>query len=130
MSQENFAGTAPVSFTAGGTISRNRLVSLSSGNVVATSAITDLPVGVALHDAVSGEQVAVATISGARVTLTASAAIAAGAALMPTASGSGKVVTGAGATAVSCAIAITAAGADGDFIEAIFRPTLKSPANA
>jgi len=130
MSQENFAGTSPISFTAGAAVTRGRALKLSGGAVIHTTAITDKVLGVALQDAASGEQVPVLTISGQLVTMVASAAISADAELMPTASGAGKVMTAAGATAISCGQAITAASQDGDLIEAIFRPCVKSPANA
>lgn len=130
MSQENFAGTAPVSMPAGGAITRNALVVLNaSGQVVATSAITDRVFGVALQAAASGEMVPVLVASGCIVTLVANAAITAGAELMPAASGAGNAVTAAGATALSCGQAITAAAALGDLIQAVLRPTLRSPAN-
>jgi hypothetical protein len=130
MSQENYAGTAPISMPAGGAITRNALVVLNaSGQVVVTSAITDRAFGVALQAAASGEMVPVLVGSGCIVTLVANAAITAGAELMPAASGAGNVATAAGATALSCGQAITAAAALGDLIQAVLRPTLRSPVN-
>jgi hypothetical protein len=131
MSQENFAGNVPVSMPAGGTITRNSLVTLnSSGQVVVTSAITDPVFGVAIQDASSGDQVPVMTGGGALVTLVASGAIGTiGTMLMPTASGAGKCIAAAGATALTCAQSITTAASSGDLILAIFRPGVKSAAN-
>jgi hypothetical protein len=132
MSQENFAGTAPVSFTAGGTITRGQALVFSAApkTVVASTAITQQVIGVALQGAASGEQVPAVTASGTIVTMVAGAAITAGAEVMPQATGPGKVITAAGATALSCGIALTAAAADLDLIEVLFRPSVKSPANA
>ena len=131
MSQENYAGSAAVSMVAGGTITRNSCVSLnSSGQVIVTTAITDVVFGVAQQDAASGEQVPVLTVSGAIVTLVASGAIATiGTMLMPTASGAGKVIAAAGATALTCAQNITTAAASGDLFLAQLRPGVKSAAN-
>lgn len=119
-------------FIAGGAITANRLVKLDStaGQVVVTSAITDVVVGVALNTAASGGQVEVLVGSGHTQKVCASDAISLGAQVMPTASGSGKCVTAAGATAVSCGIALSASAADGEFIEVQLRPSVKSPANS
>lgn len=118
------------SFIAGGTITANRLVKLDStaGQVIVTTTITEQVVGIALDTVASGELVSVLTMSGAKGKVTASAAISLGAEVMPGASG--KCATAAGATAISCGIAASAAGADGDIIEVIFRPSVKSPANS
>lgn len=130
MSIENYAGSVCISMPAGGTITRNSLVTLnSSQQVVVTSAITDKVFGVAQQDAASGDQVPVMTSSGSLVTMVASAAITAGAELMPTASGTGKAMTVAGATAISCGQALTAASASGDLFTAVLRPMLRSPVN-
>lgn len=127
MSQENYAGSVPVSFTAGGTITRNAAVKLSSGSVVVTTAITDHVIGVAQQDAASGDQVPVLTSPGTVVTMVASAAVAVDAMLMPGASG--KVATAAGATALTCGQALEAASADGSLFRALLRPGVKSAAN-
>lgn len=131
MSQENYAGTVAVSMVAGGTITRNSLVTLnSSGQVIVTSAITDQVFGVAQQDAASGEQVPVLTANGVIVTLVASGAIGTiGTMLMPTAAGAGKCIAAAGATALTCAQSITTAAASGDLILAQLRPGVKSAAN-
>lgn len=120
------------SFVAGAAITANRLVKLDStaGQVIVTTAITEQVVGIALDTVASGELVSVLTMSGAKGKVTASAAISLGAEVMPTASGAGKCATAAGATAVSCGIALSAAGADGDIIEVLLRPSVKSPANS
>jgi len=127
MSQENYAGSVPVSFVAGGAITRNAAVKLSSGAVVVTTAITDHVLGVAQQDAASGEQVAVLTSPGSVATMVASAAIAVDAMVMPGAAG--KVATAAGVTAITCGQALEAAAADGSLVRVLFRPGVRSPAN-
>lgn len=131
MSQENYAGSVPVSMVAGAAVTRNALVTLnSSGQVIVTSAITDQVFGVAQQDAASGEQVPVLTVNGSLVTMVASAAIATiGTMLMPTAAGAGKCVAAAGATALTCGQNLTTAAASGDLILAQLRPGVKSAAN-
>ena len=130
MSDYNFLGVSPQSFIAGGTIGANRLVVLSAANTVtATSAITNVALGVALIDATTGGLVPVQQFGKAKVV--ASDAILVGAQVMPTASGSGKCVTAAGATARSIGVALTAAGGDGDVIEVqLSVPPTSGPANS
>lgn len=131
MANFNTQGTTPAGFIAGGTIAQYRLVKLDStqGQVVVTSAITDVGVGASMQSASSGDTVPVQTFG--KVKLTASAAISIGAEVMPTAAGSGKVMTSAGATAVSIGLALEAAGADGDIIEVMLTaPNVKGPANS
>jgi hypothetical protein len=128
MSQENYAGTLAVSMPAGGTITRNALLILNaSGQVIVSTAITDVIFGVAQQDAVLGDQVPVLTAHGVLVTLVASAAIAIGAQVMPGASG--RAATVAGVTAITCAQAISAAAANGDLFFAKLTPGVRSPAN-
>lgn len=131
MAQSNMQGVSPAGYIAGGSISQYRVVKLDStaGQVVATSAITDVVLGASLTSASTGGTIAVQTFG--KVKLTASDAISLGAQVMPTASGSGKVVTAAGATAKSCGIALEAAGADGDIIEVLLQANnVNGPANS
>lgn len=132
MATFNLQGISPISFTAGGTIGINRAVKLDStaGQVVVTSAITDVCVGVAIQSGTSGTLVAVQTSGVAK--MVASDAIALNAQVMPTASGSGKVVTAAGATAKSLGVALQASGADGDVIEVLLHsgPNVNGVANS
>ena len=129
MASENMVGTTPMSFLAGGTITKNAALKLSAANtVVVTTAITELVIGFAMTSAVSGQSVDVMTVNGSKVKAVASAAISVGAEVMPNANGA--VTTAAGATAVSCGIANEAAGAAGDIIEVIFRPMVRGPLNA
>lgn len=131
MADSNFQGVSPISFIAGGTITRNKLVKLDSteGRVVVTAAITDLAVGVALNDAAAGELVSVQTNGKAK--LTVSGVVTLGDQLMPTGSGAGKCVTAAGATAKSVGIALQTSAADGEVIEALLAtPAVNTPANS
>lgn len=130
MAQENYIGISPLSREAGGTITRGQgLYINSSSQVVATTAITQILVGVALQDASSGDQ-CLFMPSGPVVTAIGGASITVGAEVMPQATGPGKFITAAGATAVSCGIALTNPGADGSFFELLMIPTVKSPPNA
>lgn len=128
----NLLGTSPLGFIAGGTIAQYRAVVLDSteGQVVAGSAITNVPVGASMTSATSGGTVLVQPFG--KVKLTASAAISLGAQVMVTASGAGKVSTASGATAVSIGLALQAAGADGDIIEVLLHagPNVAGPANS
>lgn len=126
----NMQGISPLGFKAGGTIVKNRLVKLDStaGQVIACTAITDVPVGVALEAASSGDTVAVQTQGVAMVV--ASGVVALGAQVMPTASGAGKCITAAGATAQSVGVALAAAAADLDEIPVLLRIGVNGPANS
>jgi hypothetical protein len=132
MANENFLGRQPTSFTAGGTISKGNVVMLNgttSKSVVRTTAITDMVIGVALNDAVSGDRIDVLTI-GPVVKMLAAAAIACNAEVMPHGTTNGRVDDAAGATARSIGVALEAAGADGDMIEVMLTGCPKGPANS
>jgi hypothetical protein len=114
---------------AGGNISPFRLVKVSAAwTGIATSAITDYPVGVtdgslrlasavgAIYNAISGDEITLQPSNTVQVEVGTGGATA-GAFLMPVASGAGTVTDAAGATAVSCYIALEA-GAAGDIIRA------------
>lgn len=132
MADFNFLGVSPINFKAGAAIGINRLVKLdtTTNQVVVTSAITDLAIGVALEAATAvGDNVPVQIFGKAKVV--ASAAVTLGDQLMPTAAASGKVSTAAGATAKSIGVALQAAGADGDVIECLLStPNVNGVANA
>jgi len=127
----NTLGTSPAGFISGGAIGIFRAVVLDSvqGQVVASSAITQSPVGIAMQSAAgAGETIPVQTFGDAKCV--ASDAIAIGAQVMCTATGAGKVVTAAGATARSIGIALEAAGADNDIITVRLNlPATLGPAN-
>lgn len=132
MANENFMGQAPHSFKAGGTISKGNTLMLNgttSKSVVCTTAITDLCIGVALADAVSGDTVPVITV-GPVVKMLAASAITCNAEVMPHGSTAGRVDDAAGATARSIGVALEAAGADGDMIEVMLLGCPKGPANS
>ncbi len=132
MANFNTRGVSPDSMKAGsGGVLQYRAVALDSteGQVVATSAITDIAYGASMTSGSAGDQILIQRYGKAK--LTASAAISIGAQVMPTASGSGKVMTAAGATAKSLGVALQAAGADGDIIEVeLATPNVNGPANA
>lgn len=117
MADFNYLGVALISIEAGATVTKGRMVKLSSGKVIHTTAIADNAIGVATESVSSGDQCPVQLFGKAKVT--ASAAVTIDDPLMCTASGAGKVSTAAGATAVVVGVALQAAGADGDVIEAL-----------
>lgn len=131
MAFENWAGTNPVPFKAGGTIAQYRAVKADStiNQVVACAAITDVPIGTSLDAASSGDQVSVLP-AGPIAKMTASGAVSYGDQVMPTASGSGKVMTAAGATAYTIGISLGTASADGDIIPVMLLVAGKGPANS
>lgn len=107
------------SFTAGsGGVTRHAFVKFSSGTVVLTTAVSDVPIGIAVDDADSGELVNV-VISG-KFKLKAGGAITQGANIMPKASGAGAGLTHSGTTGdIFAARALKTADADGDVIEVL-----------
>ena len=127
MSQENY--NRVFARTAGGTITRGQGLTINaSGQVIATTAITDVVIGVALEGCASGEQCSFVG-PGNIVTAVGGAAITIGSQVMPQATGPGKFVTAAGATAISCGIALTNPGADLGIFELFFLSNARSPAN-
>lgn len=103
--QQNLVTGNIIEFEAESAIEPFRLVTLgtSPGQVVATSAITDVIIGASLNKAAAGERVQIQTAGIARVEC--SAGVAYKAQVMPTASGAGKCSTAAGATAKSAGLA-------------------------
>lgn len=119
-------------FKAGAAIEANRAIKLDStvNTVIHTTAITNVVVGISLTKVAADEYVDVLTMPGAKGKLRLGAGGATlGAELMPEASGDGDVVVAAGATALGCAVALQA-GSEGETIEVLFRPGIKSPANS
>lgn len=112
---------------AGAAITRGELLKLDSteGQVVKTTAITEIVFGVALNTAASGEKVKVQRRGVAKVLI--SAAVALGAEVMPGANG--KAATAAGATAVSCGVAESQGDADGQLIRVDLIRSVRGPAN-
>lgn len=130
MTTYNTLGVSPQSIVSGAAIGINRVVKRSAANTgIVTTAITDVPIGVAMIAASAAGEVVPLQSSGIAKCV-ASDAISEGAQVMCTASGAGKVVTAAGATAYSIGIARTAAGADGDVIEVQLMLAGAGPANS
>lgn len=101
----------------GGAVPLGALVKLHSteGQVVVTTAITDVVRGVSLGTYASGDMGEFQTAGTCKV-LTGEA-IALGAQIMPIGTGGGKAATLAGATAVGCGQAQTLVDADGQLVE-------------
>lgn len=119
--------------TAGGAIGYGALLKLhtTEGQVVVTTAITDVVVGVSMGTYASGDRVEMQT-GGVAPVLIASA-VALGAQVYADAGGSGKAAGAAspGATASSCGLAESQGDADGQLIRVrLCIPNLKGPANA
>lgn len=131
MAYENYAGISPLPFKAGAAIGQYRAVKQGAAahEVIATTAFTDIVMGVAQVSAAAAEDQVPVQIGGV-AKMVAGAAIALGAQVMPQASGAGKVITAAGATAVSCGVALEAAAADGDIISVRLIPNAAGPANS
>lgn len=121
---------ADVPFKAGAAITRGAAVKLdSNGDVVVTSAITDVVIGVALIDqATVGGSVPIRTLGVARVKTGGTVAI--GDQLMPKASGAGNALTAAGVTAVGFGVALSTATNDGEFAAVMLGKSVKTPANS
>ena len=119
-------------YKAGGAIPANSLVKYDSteGQVVVTTAITDVAIGVSMGTYAIGDQAQIQT-SGVATVLSGAAGIALGAQVMPDATQNGGIATAAGATAVSVGIAEQAAAGGGDVVRVrLCTPNLKAPANA
>lgn len=106
--------TGNSTYTAGGTIARGDFVKLSSGKVVACSAVNDVAIGVALDGASNGDIVPVAILGvyGGTVRIKAGGSISAGDEITP----QGKAQTSAGTTELICGRALEA-GSSGDLVE-------------
>ena len=104
---------------AGGTITKGALLKLDTteGQVIVTTAITDLVIGVAVEAAASGDEVAIQTYGIALVSI--GSAVALGDQLMPIGTGSGLCATGAGATAKNFGVALMPGAATPDFVRVL-----------
>jgi hypothetical protein len=129
--RNNLLGKAPFAMKAGEAITVGRALKLDSteGQVLHTTAITDVAIGVALETVASGDMVSIAP-PGTIVKMVPGAAVSLGAQVMPEASGAGKVITAAGATAIACGVAMTEAGAEDELFEVLFLSGVKTPANS
>lgn len=133
MAFANDLGIAMAPFSNGGAITANSMVKLhtTAGQVVACTAITDLPIGVCVDtgSATAGaEQVRVQMMGIAKCRIGATVAV--GDELMVKSGGTGELDVAAGATAVSVAKALQA-GVSGDIIAVLLLgPVGKGPANS
>lgn len=111
----------PKSFEAGGTVSANRLVKLSSGKIVHnTATASDDLIGATLGYGVSGEVVAVDMINkSGTMQIEASGAISADAAVYADANGRVRALPAAAGTYRKVGIAIGAASGAGSIIEVL-----------
>lgn len=113
---------------AGGAITRGTCLKLDTteGQVVVTTAITDVVFGIALDTVASGEKVRVQKRGVAKVLI--SAAVALGAQVMPGANG--KCATAAGATAISFGVAESQGDTDAQLIRVDLIRSVNGPANS
>lgn len=131
LSAKNFEGTTPNSWIAGAAITANRLVKqdTTEGQVIATAAITDTPIGVSIGTYATNDVGEFQTHGVAR--LEAASAISLGDEVMPDGGGGGKIATASGATAKSIGQALQAAGGPGEIIKVKLNlPAVKGPANS
>jgi hypothetical protein len=129
--RQNFEGSTPQSWIAGGAITANRLVmsDTTEGQVIATTGITSQALAVSLHTLASGDVGDFQTFGVAK--LEAAAAISLNDEVMPDSGGGGKIATSSGATARSVGIALQAAGGGGEIIMVkLALPVVKGPANS
>lgn len=129
---QNFNAGNVIEMEAESEVTQYRVVKLgaAAGQVVPTSAITDVAIGVSLNYAAAGARVQVQTGGIARVEC--SAGVAYGAQVMPTGAAGGKCATAAGATAKSFGLACgTTTTADGEQqLVMLATPNVNGPANA
>jgi len=126
MGQQEVIGLT-ITLPAGGTIAKGKLVKLSSGSVVVTTAITDCALGVALQSVTSGQACPV-QITGIALCVNGSAGITVDAEVMPAAATStGEVDSAAGATGRSIGVALATVAA-GEYVPVLLAlPAAKRP---
>jgi hypothetical protein len=126
----DFGGSSPLSFIAGGNITANSMVKLDTteGQVVACTALTDLPIGVCMDTGTAGLQVRVQVLGKAKVRY--GATITVGQELMVKDSGTGELNVASGATAVSCAKALQGGASGETCLVLLLGPVGKGPANS
>lgn len=128
--QLNRIGLSPMEWEAEGAVLQGQALILGTapGQLKASTAITDVVVGVAEHAAATGTRVSVLMAHPVAIML-AEGTIAYGAQVMPKATGPGTVDTAAGVTAKSCGIHLGAQCASGDKIPVLLVTTVNGPAN-
>ena len=131
MAQSNVLGFSPIGFLSGAAIAKNVVVKLDStaGQVIVTTAITEVPLGVTrTSTSAAGQTIEIQQSGVAKVT--ASGVIALNAQVVASADGKVETFTSIGATGISCGVALTAAAAAGDVIEVqLHIPAVFGPAN-
>lgn len=130
--QQNYISANVIEYEAEAEIQPKRAVTLGTapGQVIATSAITDLVHGVSLNYAAAGDRVQIQV--GGVAEVECSAGVAYKAQVMPTASGAGKCSTASGATAKSFGQAMGASTSNDTEIQLVRLSGLNvnGPANA
>lgn len=129
--QHNRIGLTPMEWEAEGAVTKGMALTLGTapGQLKPTTAITDVVIGVAEHDAATTTRVAITQAVPIAI-MEAEGTIAYGAQVMPKATGPGTIVTAAGATALSCGIHLGAECASGDLVPVALVTTVNAPANA
>lgn len=131
MANSNLLGFSKQGFVAGAAIAKNVMVKLDStaGQVIVTTAITEIPFGATLTSTTAaGQTIEIQSHGIAKVT--ASGIIALGAQVVASTDGKVETFTGIGATALSCGVALQAAAAAGDVIEVMLAtPPVFGPTN-
>lgn len=119
-----------ITLPAGGTIGKGKLVKMSSGNVVVTTAITDCAIGVALKACSSGDPCPI-QVTGVAQCINGLSSITVDQEVMPSAATStGEVDTAAGATGRSVGVALATAAAGEQVPVLLALPAVKRPPNS
>ena len=131
--QLNRVGITPMEWEAEGAVNQGDALILGTapGQLKASTAITDVVVGVAEHAAASGSRVSV-TMAHPVAIMRAEGTIAYGAQVVPKATGPGTIVTATaiGATGRSCGIHLGAECASGDKVPVLLVTTVNGPPNS
>jgi len=126
MGQQEVIGMT-ISLNAGGTIAKGKLVKMSSGSVVVTTAITDCAVGVALASVTSGQACPI-QVSGVALCINGSGSITVDQEVIPAAATStGEIDTAAGATGRGVGVALGSAAAGETVPVLLALPAVKRP---
>jgi len=125
----NYESGSVNTYIAGGTIAAGSCLKYDSteGQVVVTTAVTEIVMGVALDTVASGQPVQVQTRGVAKVLTSGICTV--GVEVVPGASGKCVTNASAGATAVSFGVAEQTTTADGTMLKVRLIPTLRGPAN-
>ncbi len=131
-SAPNYESGSIASYRCGAAIPANRLVKYDSveGQIVVTSAITDVAIGVSISTGATGDIIDIQTAGVAKLA-TSAAVVALGAQVMPAAAGAGVCATTSGATSLSVGLAESAGGGTlGELIRVRLKvPNVGGPVN-